>query len=73
MTEEQKVIFELKDAFEKDPNCQPNGTFNEQLVKAIKRTKTWSTDDKSELLALGQSINEQWKSKKLKIGKKPCR
>jgi CRISPR-associated protein Csm5 len=67
MTPEQQVIFELKDALEKDKNPDPNGPLRQQLAGAIKQAENWTSEDKVALFEIGQTLCNLWgKPKKLK-------
>jgi hypothetical protein len=67
MTTEQRLIFELKTAVEKDRNPDPNGTLRQSLSSAIKQAENWSPADKQALLEIGNALCSLWgKPKKLK-------
>jgi CRISPR-associated protein Csm5 len=67
MTPEQQVIFELKDALEKDKNPDPTGPLRQQLAGAIKQAENWTSEDKVALFEIGQTLCNLWgKPKKLK-------
>jgi CRISPR-associated protein Csm5 len=67
MTTEQRLIFELKTAVEKDKNPDPNGTLRQSLSSAIKQAESWSPADKQALLEIGNGLCSFWgKPKKLK-------
>jgi CRISPR-associated protein Csm5 len=67
MTPEQQVIFELKDALEKDKHPDPNGPLRQQLAGAIKQAENWTSEDKVALFEIGQTLCNLWgKPKKLK-------
>jgi len=67
MSAEQQIIFELKEAFAKDKNPDPNGTLRQALTRAIKQAEDWSAVDKQALLTIGNALCNVWgKPKKLK-------
>ncbi len=71
MTAEQQLVFELTEAFAKEPNPDPNGTLRQALTRAIKQAENWSDVDKAvdkqALLDIGNALCNVWgKPKKLK-------
>jgi hypothetical protein len=67
MTDELKIVFELKEALAKDKNPDPNGTLRQALSSAVKQAENWSSADKQALLEIGNTLCSLWgKPKKLK-------
>lgn len=67
MSAEQQMVFELKEAFARDKNPDPNGTLRQTLSSAVKQAENWSAADKQALLEIANTLCSLWgKPKKLK-------